>query len=246
MDLGPRTADALALGWLVLCWLGYPRLMAWIGRRRSSINADMLALRRAWMAGMLQRDFRVPDTALMGQVIQSVAFFASGTIIVVGALVGALAQVESLASLSQGLMPGLSASPESMRLCLLVLLAIFVQGFFRFTWALRQYNYFITMLGAAPMPPLETGRHARLADAMSCALSLGSANFNAGLRSYYFGFATLAWLIHPLLVPVTTTLTLAVLVHRQFYSVTASTVAAVLVELELAKRPEPSRLSRLL
>ena len=137
MDLGPRAADAVALGWLVLCWLGYPRLMAWIGRRRSSINVDMLALRRAWMAGLLQRDFRVPDTALMGQVIQSVAFFASGTIIVVGALVGALARVESLAALSQGLMPSLPASPQSMRLCLLVLLAIFVQGFFRFTWALR-------------------------------------------------------------------------------------------------------------
>ena len=102
------------------------------------------------------------------------------------------------------------------------------------------------MLGAAPMPPLEPGRHARLADAMSRALSLASANFNAGLRSYYFGFATLVWLIHPLLVPVTTTLTIAVLVHRQFYSVTASTVAAVLAELELAERPEPSRLSQLL
>ena len=47
---------------------------------RNSINADMLTLRQAWMAGMLQRDFRVPDTALMGQVIQRVSFFASGPI----------------------------------------------------------------------------------------------------------------------------------------------------------------------
>lgn len=246
MDLGLRVADLVALSWLVLCWLGYGRLMAWFGRGRSSINVDMLALRRAWMAGMLQRDFRMPDTALMGQVIQSVAFFASGTIIVVGALVGALAQADSLAALSHEFMPGLPATAQSMRLCLLVLLAIFVQGFFRFTWALRQHNYFVTMLGAAPMPPVEAGRHARLADAMSRALSLASANFNAGLRSYYFGFAALAWLLHPLLVPITTSLTIAVLVHRQFYSVTAATIAAVLRELDLAERPEPEHLKQLL
>lgn len=197
MDLGVQVANGIALGWLLLLWLGYPRLMARLGRHRSSINMDMLALRRAWMTSLLERDFRVPDTGLMGQVMQSVAFFASGTIIVVGALVGALARVESLAELSQDLLPGLPASPHSLRLCLLVLLAIFVQGFFRFTWALRQYNYFITMLGAAPMPPIEAGRQARLAEAMSRAMSLASASFNAGLRSYYLGFATLAWLIHP-------------------------------------------------
>ncbi len=240
MDAGPQLANAIAVGWLVLFWLGYPRLTAWLGRGRTSINVNMLALREAWMAGMLQRDFRVPDTALMGQVIQSVSFFASGTIIVVGALVGALARVESLAALSQDLMPGLPASPHSLRLCFLVLLTIFVQGFFRFTWALRQYNYFITMLGAAPMPPIEAGRQARLAEAMSRAMSLASASFNAGLRSYYLGFATLAWLIHPLLVPITTTLTLAVLVHRQFYSLTASTIAIVLDELGIDERPQPS------
>ena len=246
MDAGPQLANAIAVGWLVLFWLGYPRLMAWLGRGRTSINVNMLALREAWMAGMLQRDFRVPDTALMGQVIQSVSFFASGTIIVVGALVGALARVESLAALSQDLMPGLPASPHSLRLCFLVLLTIFVQGFFRFTWALRQYNYFVTMLGAAPMPPIEAGRRARLAAAMSRALSLASANFNAGLRSYYFGFATLAWLIHPLLVPVTTFLALAVLVHRQFHSVTAATVAAVLAELDLDAPPRSGQLRQLL
>jgi uncharacterized membrane protein len=182
MDLGPWTADAIALAWIGLCWLGYPRLMQRLSRRRGSINLDMLAMRRAWMAGMLQRDFRVPDTALIGHVIQSVAFFASGTIIVVGALVGALARVDAFVALSADLTLGPPASPGSIRLCLLVLLAIFVHGFFKFTWALRQYNYCITMIGAVPMPPLEAARHRRLADAMSHALSLASASFNVTIR----------------------------------------------------------------
>ena len=96
----------MVLAWLALCWLGYPRLVALIGRRRPSIDSSMLAVRKVWMHGMLQRDFRVPDTMLMGQVIQSVAFFASGTIIVVGALVGALARVDSLAAFSEGFASG--------------------------------------------------------------------------------------------------------------------------------------------
>ena len=94
--------DVMVLAWLALCWLGCPRVVALIGRRRTSIDSSMLAMRKVWMYGMLHRDFRVPDTMLLGQVIQSVAFFASGTIIVVGALVGALARVDSLASFSEG------------------------------------------------------------------------------------------------------------------------------------------------
>src|SRR5215217_5714651 len=222
MSPDPGAVDAIVLAWLALCWLGYPRLVALIGRRRPSIDSSMLAMRKVWMYGMLHRDFRVPDTMLMGQVIQSVAFFASGTIIVVGALVGALARVDSLAAFSEGFASGVPTSPESIRLALLALLGIFIYGFFMFTWTLRQYNYCITMIGAAPMPPLEAGRHQRLADAMSRSLSLAAANFNAGLRNYYFGFATLTWLIHPLLVPIMITLTFAVLIHRQVYSEVAS------------------------
>src|SRR5690349_953254 len=131
-----RVIDAGVLAWLVLCWLGYPQLVALIGRRRTSIDLKMLAVRRLWMGGMLHRDFRVPDTMLMGQVIQSVSFFASGTIIVVGALVGALARVEDLAAFSEGFAFGAPAPPGSIRLALLVLLGIFIYAFFKFTWTI--------------------------------------------------------------------------------------------------------------
>ena len=242
----PRAMDAIVLAWLALCWLGYPRLVALIGRRRPSIDSSMLAMRKVWMYGMLHRDFRVPDTMLMGQVIQSVAFFASGTIIVVGALVGALARVDSLAAFSEGFAPGVPTSPESIRLALLALLGIFIYGFFMFTWTLRQYNYCIAMIGAAPMPPIEAGRHSRLADALARSITGATLSFNAGLRCYYFAFATLAWFLHPLLVPVTTALTMIMLIRRQFYSEAATNIAAVLAEYSLADLPDPNHLKRLL
>jgi uncharacterized membrane protein len=242
----PRVMDTVVLTWLLLCWLGYPRLVAMIGRRRSSIDSSMLEVRKVWMYGMLHRDFRVPDTMLLGQVIQSVAFFASGTIIVVGALVGALARVDSLAAFSEGFVSGTAISPGSIRLALLALLGIFIYGFFKFTWTLRQYNYCIAMIGAAPMPPIEAERHLRLADALARSITGATLSFNAGLRCYYFAFATLAWFLHPLLVPVTVSLTMIMLIRRQFYSDAAINIAAVLAEYSLADMPDPVHLKRLL
>jgi uncharacterized membrane protein len=122
---------------------------------------------------------------------------------------------------------------------LLVLLGIFIYAFFKFTWTIRQYNYCIALIGAAPMPPIEAERQARLADALARSLSFTMLNFNAGLRCYYFAFAALAWFLHPLLVPVTTTLTLIMLIRRQFYSDVAYNIAAVLAELDV---PEPDEL----
>src|SRR3954453_21470174 len=92
------------------------------------------------------------------------------------------------------------------------------------------------MIGPAPMPPNEAGRHSRLADALARSITGATLNFNAGLRCYYFAFAALAWFLHPLLVPVTTTLTLIMLIRRQFYSDVAYNIAAVLAELDV---PEP-------
>ncbi len=246
MSLGPSAVDVLMLVWLFLCWLGYPRLVALIGRRRTSIDLDMLAIRRAWMDSLLHRDFRVPDTMLMGQIIQSVSFFASGTIIVVGALVGALARADSLTAFSKGFALGMPPSPASIRLVLLTLLAIFIYAFFKFTWTIRQYNYCVAMIGAAPMPPLDAERHTRLADAMGRSLTSASMSFNTGLRCYYFAFAALAWFLHPLLVLVTTLLTMTMLIRRQFYSEVASNISAVLAEFRQVERPEPDRLKRLM
>ena len=112
---------------------------------------------------------------------------------------------------------GLDNSPESIRLALLALLGIFIYGFFKFTWTLRQYNCCIAMIGAAPMPPIEAERHSRLADALARSIFEATLSFNAGLRCYYFGFATLAWFLHPLLVPVPTALTMMMLIRRQFF-----------------------------
>jgi uncharacterized membrane protein len=154
----------------------------------------------------------------------------------VGVLLGALARVDGVAAFSQGIALGVPAPAASVRLGLFALLAIFIYAFFKFTWTLRQYNYCIAMIGAAPMPPIEEERHARLADALARSISVASINFNVGLRCYYFAFAALAWFLHPLLVPLTTSMTMVI----------ASNVAAVLDQLSKAEPREPGSLRQLM
>ena len=49
-------------------------------------------------------------------------------------------------------------------------------------------------------------------------LSMAGNQFNYGLRSYYFGLATLAWFITPWLYMVATTIVVLVLYQREFHS----------------------------
>jgi uncharacterized membrane protein len=84
-------------------------------------------------------------------------------------------------------------------------------------------------------------------DVGTTTLITGAAlTFNAGLRCYYFAFATLAWFLHPLLVPVTTALTMIMLIRRQFYSEPVANIVAVFAEYSLADLSNASRLNQLL
>jgi len=190
---------------------------------------------------MLQRDFRVPATALIGHVIQSVAFFASSTIIVIGAL----ARVEAfhahrgpgarytLFAREHPAVPARPAGDLRPRLLQVHLGASAVQ--------LRHHDDRRRPDAAARggAAPAAGGRD-------SHSLSLASASFNDGLRNDYFGFAPLTWHVHPLLVPLMLSLIVALLPRRQLSSATASNIALVLADLDLAARPAPGRLRGLL
>ena len=111
------------------------------------------------------------------------------------------------------------ATPRSVfELKLILLTAIFVFAFFKFTWAIRQYNYCSAMIGASPATAAPEEVRQRLADHAAAVLSLGVTTFNGGLRAYYFAVATLGWLAHPLVFIGLTTWMAAILVIRQFRS----------------------------
>jgi uncharacterized membrane protein len=220
--------DLLAIAMLVGSWRLYPLSLAVIGRYRTTLNDTMLEIRQDWMVSMLKRENRITDAALIGHVISSASFFTSTTVLVIGALLGALANAETIVSTLGRFLVAHPPTVWLTQLKTVVILTIFVYGFFKFTWAIRQYNYMIAMVGAAPPAPLPDAKIVALAPIYARHFSRAAHDFNHGLRAYYFGLAGFAWFIDPLIVPPAVILIIAILVRRQTHS-------GVLVDVQAAR-----------
>ena len=210
--------DAVSLIRFVVAWGGYNFVIDRILVRTGGLISKMQLIGRIWMRQMFARDDRVGDAILLGQLIQSVSFFASATMLLIAALVGVLATVGSAYETFMGLDMIVTTPRSVFELKLMLLTAIFVFAFFKFTWAIRQYNYCSAMIGASPATTAPEDVRDRLADHAAAALSLGVTTFNGGLRAYYFALAALAWLAHPLAFIAVTSWMVAILVIRQFRS----------------------------
>ena len=106
---------------------------------------------------------------------------------------------------------------------LLLLVLVFAHSFLKLTWALRQLNYCVAFIGAAPLKP-DAAQRGRIADRYGVILSLAISSFNAGIRGYYFALAALAWLLGPIAFLAATTGMLALLIWQQFGSATAEAI----------------------
>jgi uncharacterized membrane protein len=93
--------------------------------------------------------------------LHSASFFASTSLIAIGALLGVLTGLDRLQPAINGLSIGVQVSRQLLEFKVLLPLAVLVQGMFKLTWSLRQWNYTVALLGAAPtMPPTEERREA--------------------------------------------------------------------------------------
>jgi uncharacterized membrane protein len=226
MPLDLTLLDGAALLIFVVGWLGYNVVTDYLLSGRTGLNQHMKLLRHAWMLRMLERDNRITDAALFGHTIHSITFFASTTMLVLAGLVGLLGGIDRAHAIIGDLSFVRRMSKELFELKMCVLIVMFVYAFFRFTWALRQFNYCCALLGSAPLPPVEEAMRQRLATHIATVFTHGITSFNGGLRAYYFAVAVLAWLVHPALFMLVTLWTLAVLYRRQFLSRTYRAIAA--------------------
>lgn len=215
--------DAVALGWFILSWAGYNLLIDRIVSRPHGLNQHMQVVRQSWMDTMQRRGDRVIDALLIGHLIHSVSFFASATMLLIAALVGTLAGLTQAYDAVMNLSITVKTTKQLFEIKVLLLTAVFVYAFFKFTWSLRQYNYVCALLGAmSPAPPADARiTHGEPAGRL---LSLSVMNFNGGLRAYYFALAILSWLIHPVAFIVVSLWMLLVLLRRQFRSRTLAAI----------------------
>ena len=215
--------DRVALAVFVLGWLGYgPFIQAF--ELRASITSRLQDVRRAWMFSMLGRDNRITDASLIGNTMHSGTFFASTTMIAMAALMGMLGKFDTTYGVLQELHFTAKTSQALVEAKILLLILVFAYSFLKLSWALRQLNYCLALIGGAPLKP-SPGERAAIAARTGRVLSLAIASFNAGIRGYYFALAGLAWFAGPVAFLVVTAGMLFMLLYRQFGSATAAAMA---------------------
>jgi uncharacterized membrane protein len=168
------------------------------------------------MRAALMRENRIADMAAIGNLMQSTSFLATTAILIMGGLVAMLG-ASDLGRRVVAAFPWAQVPDEvAWEVKIALLLLIFVSAFFDLTWALRQFNYGSILLGAMPVATGEPDL--RQADAAARVLNRSAQHFNNGLRSYYFGLAALAWIIHPIALMLASLLVLRELHRREFRS----------------------------
>jgi len=212
--------DMVALIWFALWWWTY----VWYTDRRLTDQPTLSRLTdrfmREWMSRMVTRDNRMVDVNVMRNLTRSSQFFASTTMLILGALVALMGYVEKAAGVLAELPFAQRVSERVWELKVLVLVLIFVYAFFKFSWSIRQFGFCSILVGATDKPPASADEYSLQIDRVSKIVSYANGNFNNGLRAYYFGVAAMSWYLHPILMIVITIGVVYVLHEREFRSKT--------------------------
>ena len=227
MDLALRAlsllpwADWAALALFFPAWAGYATFARRRVGRQPSILAATNRVRRQWMLQTTYREVRVFDGVVIQNLSTSPSFFASTTILIIGGLLAVLGTADKASELIRDLPFAARTSALVFDLKLMLLLAIFVYAFFRFTWSMRQYTFGALLIAAAPEAKRfeeEAISREAFADKAGRIVGMAAETFNDGLRAYYFAFAAIAWFFSPVVFIVATFGVVYILYQREFGS----------------------------
>ena len=225
--------DTMENLWRVLPWIDWAALVfffaAWLGyaqfaHHRAAVGGSLLAAtnreRSLWMLQTTWRENRVIDGVVVQNLSVSPQFFASTTILIIGGLLAVLSTNDRASEIVREIPFAARTSLLVFDLKIVLLLAIFVYAFFRFTWSLRQYSFGALLVAAAPVPDRWTDDAQRLAfaDRAGRVMGLAAETFNDGLRAYYMSFAAIAWFFSPWALAGASLGVLWILYRREFQS----------------------------
>src|SRR5262245_6836969 len=142
--------DWIALAVFVASWLAYGWLVDQSPWRERTLTVVMDGQRRVWMETMLRRDLRMIDTSIIMGLQNGTAFFASTSVLGIGAAFALLTTSEQVLGVVDDLPFGLTVSRAAWELKALGMLAIYAYAFFKFQWSYRLFNYFSILIGAVP------------------------------------------------------------------------------------------------
>ncbi len=217
-------ADWLALGLFLVGWAWYGYYADRAAHGSKGLRGAMQAHRLQWSRQMVVRENRIVDAALTGNLMNSVSFYANTTIYIIAGLIAVAGTLDRIISFTEDIPFARAQSKELIEVKVFLLAGIFIFAYFKFTWALRQFNFLSILIGGAP------DRHSPEDVLEPYAARFGTVNtlagdeFNRGIRAYYFGFAALGWFVHPGLFVGLTLVILLVLGRRDFHSKTLKAI----------------------
>ena len=211
--------DMLALGWFIVCWIGYSIVIEKTAHGRSSLNALMNAYRDQWMKELLAREIRIVDSQVTASLQNGTAFFASTSLIAIGGTLTLLRAPEQVLTVVGALPFGVPVTPEMWEMKILGLAVICVYAFFKFAWSYRLFNYLAIMIGAAPdASEKDTPAAKEFAHRAARVCADAGRHFNRGQRAFFIALGYLGWFLGPLELVIATTCVLVVMWRRQFAS----------------------------
>jgi uncharacterized membrane protein len=220
--------DWLALAFFGLGWAGYQLAAERTAGWNRSLNVLMNEQRYRWIEQMARRDNRVLDININASLQNGNAFFASASLIALGAALTLLRSTDDALHLLSELPFGLPTTRLAWEPKVLGLAVIFTYTFYKFAWSYRLFNYAAILIGAVVPhddPALDPAEAARAANMNVVA----GRHFTRGLQAFFFALAYLGWFIGPWVLIGSTSVVLVIMWRRQF----SSDALAALSDLEM-------------
>src|ERR1700686_2816142 len=179
----------------------------------------MHVYREVWIRRLLDHETRMVDTQIMASLQNGTAFFASTSLLAVGAGLALLRSTSEALAVLGALPVDLSPSPALWEIKCVGLILIFIYAFFKFAWAYRLFNYVAILIGA--MPPAQQ-RDTSEAEAhvlrTTRLFEAAGRHFNRGQRAFFFALGYLGWFVSPGVLFATPAAVVIVIWRRQFAS----------------------------
>lgn len=216
--------DLLALLLLVITWLGSGWVIEHPPAFRQSVTILMQTYRRDWMTEMVTRQPRIFDATILSSLRQGTTFMTSASIIAVGGVLALAGNAERLDSIVMGV--GVEGHPQAFWQAKLGVVALLLtHSVFKFIWSNRLFGYCAVVMASVSNDSLDPRALPRAAQAAEINIR-AALNFNRGLRSIYFAFAALAWILGPWGLILGIVVTTRAVLSREF----ASTSRGVLMD----------------
>lgn len=214
-----QTIDYIALGIFFLAWLGYHVFVEGAQRRHGGLNVLMDHYRIRWMDEMSQREMRMVDTSIIASLQNGTAFFASTSLLAIGAVATLLRATDDVLKLFSDMPFGLVTSRVAWETKVVGLGIMFGYAFFKFSWSYRLFNYSAILIGATPSAQDADHQRRRRTAWHAAQMNIAAArHFSRGQRAFFFALGYMGWFISPYVFLFSTLAILVVMSMRQFAS----------------------------